>query len=178
MIQNEKIEKDENDYNIQSNNDIEKLDVHSDSDGEKADILDENVVTKGNRIDDINKMKGKSIYINSSGLTNMELHMKIREKLHKDIDWNEVKMNPNLINNDDKTIKIKRFKIELKNFADDCTLEMNPLLDKTQLTNYIKYGYRLNLQHSLNQFYNWTRYKRFVLSQPKCSSITFSRKRQ
>ena len=42
----------------------------------------------------------------------------------------------------------------------------------------IKYGYRLNLQHALNQFYNWTRYRRFVLSQPKCNSITFSRKRQ
>ena len=80
--------------------------------------------------------------------------------------------------NDNKTLKIKKFQIELKNFADDCTLEMNPILEKSQLTNYIKYGYRLNLQHSLNQFYNWTRYKRLVLSQAKCNTITFSRKRQ
>ena len=30
----------------------------------------------------------------------------------------------------------------------------------------------------MNQFYQWTQYERFVLSQPKCSTITFSRKKQ
>ena len=42
-----------------------------------------------------------------------------------DIDWEN--LNQNEINNDNKTIKIKRFQAELKNFADDCTLEMTPL---------------------------------------------------
>ena len=99
-------------------------------------------------------------------------------RLYKDIDWDECKINPNLINDDNKTINIRKFRVELKNFADDCTLEINPLLEKVQLDKYIKYGYRLNLQHSLNQFYNWTKFQRFVLSQPKCNSITFSRKKQ
>ena len=59
---------------------------------------------------------------------------------------------------------MKRFQIELKNFADDCTLELVPMMEKCQLTKYIKYGYRLNMQHGLNQFYQWTQYERFVLS--------------
>ena len=65
-----------------------------------------------------------------------------------DIDWKN--LNPNLINDDDKTIKIGRFQAELKNFADDCTLEMTPLLNKCQLTKIIKYGYRLNLQRGMD----------------------------
>ena len=93
-----------------------------------------------------------------------------------DIDWD--KLNQNEINKDNKTIKIKRFQAELKNFADDCTLEMTPLLNKIQLTNRIKYGYRLNLQHGMNQFYNWTRYYQFILKKVKCNTVTFSRKQQ
>ena len=167
---NENMENIENDINV---NTIEILDIHSDSDDEKAEILNEKNITSGNlnmNNDNINKTTIKT--------SKLSLHREIRKKLCKDIDWDEIEMNPNLINKDNKTINIEKFKIELKNFADDCTLEMNPLLKKEQLTNYIKYGYRLNLQHALNQFYNWTRYKRFVLSQPKCNSITFSRKKQ
>ena len=93
-----------------------------------------------------------------------------------DIDWKN--LNSNMINDDDKTIKIGKFQAELKNFADDCTLEMTPLLNKCQLTKMIKYGYRLNLQHGMNQFYNWTRYYQLVLPQAKCNTVTFSRKQQ
>ena len=159
------------DQNEMKNGNEEKLDEHSDSEEEKAEILDFNVKTSGQN------SKRNKIYV-PSDMTNKDLHIRIRRELHKDIDWNNIVFNPNLINKDDKTLKIKQFQIELKNFADDCTLEMNPILEKSQLTNYIKYGYRLNLQHSLNQFYNRTRYKRLVLSQAKCNTITFSRKRQ
>ena len=55
---------------------------------------------------------------------------------------------------------------------------MTPSLNKCQLTKIIKYGYRLNLQHGMNQFYNWTRYYQLVLSQAKCNTVTFSRKQQ
>ena len=34
------------------------------------------------------------------------------------------------------------------------------------------------MQNGLNQLYQWTQYSRFILSQPKCKSITFSRKKQ
>ena len=55
---------------------------------------------------------------------------------------------------------------------------MLPMIEKCKLDKYIKYGYRLNLQHGLNQLFEWTQYQRFILSQPKCKPITFSRKKQ
>ena len=161
------------------------LEIHSDSDEEKADILENDTITTrggksniikiGSDIVDTGEIDGIGKIDNMKYL---KLHYQIREKLHEKIDWNNIEMNPNLINNDNETIHIKKFQVELKNFADDCTLEIIPMLEKCQLTKYIKYGYKLNLQHSLNQFYSWTQYERFVLSQPKCNTITFSRKRQ
>ena len=170
----------ENEQNNESENgkNDSKLDVHSDSEEEKADILDDHIVTKGFDIDVERSNSSNRLYGISSDITNLELHKEVCRKLYKDIDWKSIDFNPNLINKDKKTINIDKFGAELKNFADDCTLEMKPMLNKCQLTNYIKYGYRLNLQHGLNQFYNWTRYNRFVLAQPKCNSITFSRKNQ
>ena len=70
------------------------------------------------------------------------------------IDWNNLESK--VINDDKDTIEIERFQVELKNFADDCALEMCPIISKCNLTKRIKYGYRLNLQHGMNQFYNWT----------------------
>ena len=87
-------------------------------------------------------------------------------------------MNQNEVNNDSDTIKIDAFRVELKNFADDVTLEMCPMVKKCNLTKKIKYGYRLNLQHGMNQFYNWTLYFQLILAQAKCSTVTFSRKQQ
>ena len=45
-----------------------------------------------------------------------------------------------------KFIDIKTFKIDFFNFADDCCLAMRPMIKKCQLTNIIKYKFRLNLQ--------------------------------
>ena len=92
------------------------------------------------------------------------------------IDWDN--LDSNKVNEDRETIKIQRFQVELKNFADDCALEMCPILNKCNLTKKIKYGYRLNLQHGMNQFYNWTLYDQFILAQVKCNTVTFSRKQQ
>ena len=75
----------------------------------------------------------------------MDLHMKIRKDLHSKFDWSSVDINKNRINKDKDTINIERFQIELKNFADDCTLELVPMVEKCKLTKYIKYGYRLNM---------------------------------
>ena len=115
---------DTNDENTNVLNEIieDKLDIHSDSEEEKADVLEENIITKGNNIND----------------TNYNEPNKIKKQWNRNIDLENVELNPNLINDDDKTIHIEKFKIELKNFADDCTLEMNPILRKEQLTKYIK----------------------------------------
>ena len=177
-----------NEYLLQDNKE-DDLEIHSDSDEEKADILDDvEIITKGmsqqNQNQNGKKMENNYNYkyngklLKIDGMKYMDLHMKIRKELHLKFDWNSVEKNKNRINNDNETINIKKFQIELKNFADDCTLELVPMVEKCQLTKYIKYGYRLNMQHGLNQFYQWTRYERFVLSQPKCSTITFSRKKQ
>ena len=136
----------------------DELEIHSDSEEEKADILVENGETKGMDI-------------------NIRTSKKRKRKINQN-EWNESEMDKNLINDDNNTLNIQAFNVEIKNFADDCTLEMKPLLTKQQLTKKIKYGYRLNMQHGLNQFYNWTRYRRFVLADHKCSTITFSKKKQ
>ena len=146
--------------------------IHSDSDEEKADVLGDVNVTSGGemnkRNNNYNNYKCNSKYdgkmIDIDGMKYMELHMNIRKKLHDKFDWNSVEIDKNRINDDNETINIKKFQIELKNFADDCTLELVPMMEKCQLTKYIKYGYRLNMQHGLNQFYQWTQYERFVLS--------------
>ena len=139
-----------NEYFIHDNVEND-LDVHSDSDEEKADVLiDLNVVTKGRNKDininiDINN--GNDYQIDKAkhtidNMKNIKLHKEIRRSLHKRIDWNLVSLNPNKINNDKDTINIDTFKVELKNFADDCTLEMSPMVSKCKLTKKLKYGYR------------------------------------
>ena len=143
----------------------EKLDEYSDYDGDEKEeekaVNDYEITTKGE-------------------YGNKEKYREYKKYIYKKtkVNWNEVEFNPNLINDDDKTLKIAKFRAEAFNFADDCSLEMNPLLHKKQLTKYINYGYKLNMQHGLNQFFNWIRYRRFVLKKPKCSTITFSRKKQ
>ena len=162
------------------------LDIHSDSEEEKADFLIEsNGVTNGGNVNinidvdiDIEIGKNKNNKYIFDNMKDIELHKGIRRSLHGRIDWDSVELNPNKINNDKETIDIDTFQVELKNFADDCTLEMSPMISKSKLTKKLKYGYRLNLQHGLNQFYSWTQYERFVLSQPKCNTITFSKKKQ
>ena len=148
------------------------LDIHSDSEDEKADfIMDENI-TKRN----VNENENKKIFVENSH-SKIELHKEILRKLPHNVNWDDIDLTEKVLNNDKKTLNIDRFQIDLKNFADDCTLEMLPMIDKCKLDKYIKYGYRLNLQHGLDQLYQWTQYQRFILSQPKCKSITFSRKK-
>ena len=160
-IRNEYIEQDivEND-----------LEVHSDSEDEKADFIDDVNVTKGNvKID---------LGIEDKKYNKHDLHREIRRKLSKRINWDDIDLKTKVINNDKKTLSVDSFQVDLKNFADDCTLEMLPMMEKCKLDKYIKYGYRLKLQHGLNQLHQCTQYQRFILSQPKCKSITFSRKKQ
>ena len=82
-------------------------------------------------------------------------------------------INENVDKNDNR---IKSFRIELENFADDCTLVMEPVMEKTSLTRLIKYNYRVNMQRAIVQFFNWTRYYQLIIKTAKCSTITFSRK--
>ena len=56
------------------------------------------------------------------------------------------------------------FRIDFSNFADDCSLCMVPMDYKCELNNYIKYNYRLVMQHSIEKFYDWTRYNKLIIA--------------
>ena len=150
---------------------------------EKAEILDV-ITTRGELIHnnknnnnnnvENNKDNNNTNINNNNNNQNSETELDIKNKII--IDWD--KLNPNRINDDDDTLKIAKFQSELKNFADDCTLEMKPMLNKCQLNKMIKYGYRLNLQYGAHQFYNWIRYYKLVMAHTKCNTVTFSRKKQ
>ena len=77
---------------------------------------------------------------------------------------------------DEELVDIESFRVDIVNFADDTTLSMEPIVTKCNLTDKIKYKFRLNMQKAINQFYNWTRYYQLIIKKAKCSTITFSRK--
>ena len=68
-------------------------------------------------------------------------------------------------------------RIEFANFADDCTLCMAPLDYKCILSDKIKYNYRFNMQNGIEYFFDWTLYNQLIIKGSKCSSISFSNKK-
>ena len=69
-----------------------------------------------------------------------------------------------------------KFNIDISTFADDCTLEQQPIPIKIPMDNYIKYRQREALQMAINDLYEWTLYYKLIISIPKCSTISFSKK--
>ena len=176
-LENKRFKMEMENINNNNNNNINKPEIDSEED-EKAEILD-TITTRGelrcNSNDENNKNNNNfKDNCNNKNNNNDEHEMDIKNKII--IDWDN--LNPNLINDDNGTLKISKFQAELKNFADDCTLEMKPMIKKCQLNKMIKYGYRLNLQHGAHQFYNWIRYFKLVMAHTKCNTVTFSRKKQ
>ena len=108
------------------------------------------------------------------------------EKIKRINEGNEDQIECKINNNDENEkmyqideygyLNAKGFGVDLSNFADDCSLAMEPLFEKSELSKYIKFGYRLNLQTAIDQFYNWTRYYQLIIGPVKCSTVTFSRK--
>ena len=84
--------------------------------------------------------------------------------------------NNNNNNNHSNKIRIKGFNIRVENFADDCTLVMEPITEKCTFTNKIKYEYRKEMQHAMDELYNWSQYYQLIVNASKCCTITFSRK--
>ena len=68
-------------------------------------------------------------------------------------------------------------RIEFANFADDCTLCMAPLDYKCILSDKIKYNYRFNMQNGIEKFFDWTLFNQLIIKGSKCSSISFSHKK-
>ena len=66
---------------------------------------------------------------------------------------------------------------ELSNFADDCTLELNPLKYKCKLDNNLKIEMRKKLQKVMNQFYQYTLNNKLILKKIKCNTATFCNKK-
>ena len=69
------------------------------------------------------------------------------------------------------------FRIEMANFADDCTFCMVPMDYKCNLTDKIKFNYRSNMQYGVVKFFDWTKYNQLIIENTKCSSISFCNKK-
>ena len=117
----------------------------------------------------------KSISINDPSLVcvNKINSLKIKSSIKNNNSNEDIVDSDDCINNE---ISIDAFQVDLCTFADDCFLEMRPLLRKCKLTQMIKYNYRLNHQLAINNLFYWTKMYQLALSKAKCSTITFTRK--
>ena len=68
------------------------------------------------------------------------------------------------------------FRIEMADFADDCTLCMVPMDYKCKTSNKMMRHYRYNMQYGAYHFFDWTRYNQLIIKGSKCSSISFCNK--
>ena len=68
------------------------------------------------------------------------------------------------------------YNIDMNNFADDCSLEMNTYNYNCNLTNKMKKDWRTALQNEMNNFYQYTLNNKLILKKVKCNTVTFSRK--
>ena len=113
------------------------------------------------------------LYVNNIDLINIE-NMVYDIGLKDKYNCNEEEMKNQEINNN----LIKSFNVVIDNFADDCTMSIEPIMKKTKLSQQMKYNMRLSLQVAINRFYNWTRFYQLIIAKSKCSTITFSRKKK
>ena len=132
-----------------------------------------NVLKKPSKLE---KEKNKNI----NDITDIDINIETNKK-ENDIELDDMELISDCKNEAEITELIEmeksNFGIEMANFADDCTLCMVPLDYKCKLSNVMKYNYRYNMQNGIYKFFDWTKFNQLIIKGSKCSSISFSNKK-